>query len=426
MIKNFFKSSFSKNVLTLVSGTTIAQAIPVLISPILTRIYEPEDFGVFALYLSISGIISVIATGRYELAIILPKKDKDAINLLALTIILSFITSLIIFVVIIFFKENIANLLNNPGISNLLYFIPLSILFTGIYQGYNFWTNRQKKYKRISFGNITQGSTTGTGNLIMGYAKFGAKGLILGTVFGQAAAAIYFIISNKKTTDLSLVNKNNLKKVLNEYADFPLKSSISILFNLLANQLPVLLIGSFFGTTILGFYSLILRVLNLPLSIIGRSVSQVYFQTTNQITNPKELYQFVRKTTFRLFVLIIIPMSVILFWGDEIFGFVLGAKWVEAGNLAKIFVLFYFVRFIFSSQSTMLTTKRKLGLEARFNLFFMITQLFSLYIGYYFFDSYIYSFVFMSISGFVMFVILGVIIFRLSKLKIETSQNHNL
>jgi O-antigen/teichoic acid export membrane protein len=79
------KSEFSRNVLTLMTGTTIAQAIPIAISPILTRIYTPEDFGVFALYMSVVSIVSVVATGRYELAIMLPKKDEDAINIVTLS-----------------------------------------------------------------------------------------------------------------------------------------------------------------------------------------------------------------------------------------------------------------------------------------------------------------------------------------------------
>ena len=96
------KSEFSRNVLTLMTGTTIAQAIPIAISPILTRIYAPEDFGMFALYMSVASIISVIATGRYELAIMLPKKDEDAVNIVALSIIISFFVSFISLLIVFF------------------------------------------------------------------------------------------------------------------------------------------------------------------------------------------------------------------------------------------------------------------------------------------------------------------------------------
>ena len=82
------KSEFTRNVLTLMTGTTIAQAIPIVISPILTRIYTPEDFGLFALFIAITSVFGSIATGRYELAIMLPNKDENAINILALGLII--------------------------------------------------------------------------------------------------------------------------------------------------------------------------------------------------------------------------------------------------------------------------------------------------------------------------------------------------
>ena len=96
------KSEFARNVLTLMTGTTIAQAIPIAISPILTRIYTPEDFGIFALYMSMASILSVVATGRYELAIMLPKKDEDAINIVALSLIISFLVSFIALLIVFF------------------------------------------------------------------------------------------------------------------------------------------------------------------------------------------------------------------------------------------------------------------------------------------------------------------------------------
>ena len=128
------KSEFSSNVLTLMTGTTIAQAIPIAISPILTRIYTPEDFGMFALYMSMATIISVIATGRYELAIILPEKDEDAINIMMLSIGITFLVSLITLLIIFIFNAQITLLFGNPNISQWLYFVPLTIVLTGVYQ----------------------------------------------------------------------------------------------------------------------------------------------------------------------------------------------------------------------------------------------------------------------------------------------------
>ena len=98
-------SEFNRNVLTLMTGTTIAQAIPIAITPILTRIYTPEDFGVFAIFIAITSIFSVIVNWRYDIAIMLPKKDEEAINILALGFIISCIISLILLILVFFFKR---------------------------------------------------------------------------------------------------------------------------------------------------------------------------------------------------------------------------------------------------------------------------------------------------------------------------------
>ena len=99
------KSEFNRNILTLMTGTTIAQAIPIAISPILTRIYTPEDFGIFAIFLAITLIIGSIANGRYELAIMIPKKDEDAINIFALGFIITTFISLLLLVLVLIFQK---------------------------------------------------------------------------------------------------------------------------------------------------------------------------------------------------------------------------------------------------------------------------------------------------------------------------------
>ena len=109
-------SEFSRNVLILMTGTTVAQSIPILISPILTRLYSPEDFGLFALFLGIVSILGSIANGRYEIAIMLPKKDEDAINISVLSFLISFVFSIVLLLIVIFFSDFIVSILGNEEI----------------------------------------------------------------------------------------------------------------------------------------------------------------------------------------------------------------------------------------------------------------------------------------------------------------------
>lgn len=141
------KSEFTKNIVTLMTGTAIAQAIPIAISPILTRIYSPEDFGVFALFVAIISILGNIANAKYELAIMLPKKDEDAINIFALGFLITCIISIIMLIFVITFNHYFIDSLKNEEIGFWLYFVPIAIFFSGMYNVLNYFNNRKKIIK---------------------------------------------------------------------------------------------------------------------------------------------------------------------------------------------------------------------------------------------------------------------------------------
>jgi len=172
------KSEFVRNVVTLMTGTTIAQAIPIAVSPILSRLYSPDDFGVFALFMSAAGIISVIATGCYEYAIVLPENDEDAINIVALSIIIAFMVSAASFLVLWLCNREISALVNNPDISKWLYFIPLVVLLTGLYQSFNYWFNRKKRFRKLAVARVAQNTASAGTKMSLGFGRFGGRRIV--------------------------------------------------------------------------------------------------------------------------------------------------------------------------------------------------------------------------------------------------------
>ena len=197
-IKKTQKSTFLKSVFTLMTGTTIAQAIPIIASPILTRIYTPEDFGLLALYLSIVSIVGVGITARYELAIMLPKKNKDALNLVVLSIFVSLVISVIVFILVLVSGKSFASILGNELIYPWLYFVPFSLLLTGVYQSFNYWSNRNKKYRRLATNRVVQSTTTAGVNLGIGIIKKGPYGLILGNIISQTTSTLRLSLKSSK------------------------------------------------------------------------------------------------------------------------------------------------------------------------------------------------------------------------------------
>ena len=413
MIQRLRNNRFVKNVTLLLSGNIVGQLIPIAASVVITRLYSPNDFAVLAYFLTITGIISVIVGGRYELAIMLPKEDKKANALYLTSLIFTIAFTFFVFILCYFFGEKFALIFNARQLTSFIYLIPVSIFLVGLYQSANFYSNRLSKYKLMSGTVITRSVFTSTINVVLGWLKVFPGGLIVGTLIGQFVAAILLSFSSFKQLWRQFPTKNELIDVIIEYKDFPLKNGVSIFFNLLANQVPILLIGYLFqNNDIVGWYALVLRVLNLPLMTVGKSVSQVFYQETNQAEQINHQLMF-KKTSLALLFIILIPEFILLGFGPFLFGFLFGELWHEAGYYAQIFIVFYMVRFIFSSQSTLLISARRLKTELFFNISFFFFQISSVLLGY-IMGSYEYSFIFMSSTGFLHFLILGRILFKSS------------
>ena len=413
------KSEFGRNVLTLMTGTTIAQAIPIAISPILTRIYTPEDFGVFALYMSIASILSVVATGRYELAIMLPKKDKDAINIVVLSILISFFVSFLSFFIVWIFNTNITNLLGSPEISNWLYFIPVTVLLTGLYQSFNYWSNRKKLYKRLALSRVTQSGTTATVNLVMGFNGFNSSGLIFGGLIGQGIATTILgkFILKEDNYIFKYINQLKMIALAKKYIKFPKYEIWSGLSNRVSSQAPVILLASFFNTSVTGFYSLAYRILTLPMSLIGSSIGQVFLQESSKIRNDKIALRNLTKNTFiKLFILGLLPMSFIGVYGDYIFLFVFGQEWIVAGQYAQILSIWLFLVFLGSPLSTLFITLEKQKEFLIFNIAMLVSRITVLIVAYYIFNDALYTILLYTLVGTLFWIGLMIYILKLSNM----------
>ena len=344
------KSKFSRNVLTLMTGTTVAQIIPIVISPILTRIYTPEDFGVFALYISLVSFIAIVATARYEMAIVLPKSEKEAINLLALSVFITFCIVFIITLIIIIFGETILNTLNADALGNILYLVPLSIFLAGLAQSFNYWSNRKEYFKNISNAQISQSISIGVSQPLFKYMGINS-GLILGNILGRFVSVFVLIdkfIKNDRTL-LHHVNKEVMIEQMIKYKDFPLVNSLHAFSDILRSSGSVLLVSSFFGTAVLGFYALSLRVLQIPIGIIGSALGQVLYKKFTLLYNEnKNIYAYARGVVIKLFFIAVPLFGILFFIAPDLFSFVFGEKWRLAGEYSRLFIPYLFMNFLIS------------------------------------------------------------------------------
>ncbi len=416
IIRRKFVSKFFSDVFTLSTGTALAHLISIVVAPVLTRLYLPEDFGFLALFTGVVSILTAVSTGRYDIAIMLPDKDDDAINILALSCSLSLALSIILLLIIFLFSKEIADALGSPEFAPFLYLVPIFVFLAGVLRSLDYWFNRRGRYTSLSFCRVTQSSSGALAKIVMGCAKLGGAGLIVGSIIDQIIGSGFLGYQTvRDMKDEGRISFKRMREMAGEYRDFPQKSVAGYFLNVLSTQLPILIIAKVYGVMVVGYYSLTLRVLSFPIVFLGRAIAQVFYRKAAESRREGTVAKLVSVTSLALLGIIILPMLLIVLFGEGLFGFVFGEKWIIAGTIAAIMAPFYLIRFIFSIQSTLLMVYRRLDVEVVFNFLFLVSQIIALLGGYYFFHNYIYSFIFMSVAGGVVWLGLGFFLFKLSK-----------
>ena len=334
------------------SATALGQGIVILAAPVLTRLYTPDDFGVLGVYASILGIVSVVASLRYEQAIPLPGDDQVAINLLAVALLLVIAMSLAVGAATYFLGTEIATWANISALQPTMYLIPIGVCLVGTFQVLNYWAVRQKAFGRIARTTLMQGGGSVTTQLALGSFGAGTLGLIVGQIVGQAAGILSLakVVRDDPMRPLRAVSVPSLKRVARRYKRFPLMFTWSALLNSLGLLGPAILLANFYGAAVVGWYALVQRVLGVPTSLLGRSVTNVYFSESARLARdaPAELDQLflaVLKKLTLLGCVTIIPLGLVSPW---LFPFVFGAEWASAGRYALILSPMILLQFLSS------------------------------------------------------------------------------
>jgi O-antigen/teichoic acid export membrane protein len=373
------KGEFGRNVLTLMTGTILAQAIPIAMAPILTRIYTPNDFGLFAVYSSVLSVLAVISTGRYELAIMNPHDDEDAKYIVVLSLLIAAMLGLILAVLVFFFNGQITVLLNSPQINEWLYFIPLTVFLTGCYQSFSYWLNRKKQYKHLSQNKILQtGSMVGT-QFAEGMLGAGATGLLSGMIAGLFISVL--AIAHTFGFERKLFGSAKIKNIAYQYRQYPIVQAPTSLLNTISAQAPVFFLAKAYTYSMLGFYNLTVKVLSAPAAIISKSIGQVYFQRVSEYakTAPEMLVSEILQTAKKLAFISLVIFGPLLFFGKELFNLVFGANWADAGVYAQILTPAIAIKFIVSPVSTIFLATNKIGLGSLWQTLYFTTTIVTLY-----------------------------------------------
>lgn len=379
------KSSFAVDVLKLVSGTTVAQFLGILVSPVLTRLYSPEAFGTLTVFTSLTSIFGVIACLRYELAIMLPEDDEEAANLLGVSLFFTLLVASLIVLVVLWGQDLLIKLLNAPGLAPYLWLVPPTVFVSGISLAFNYWNSRTKHFGRLSLAVVTKSVVTNSIQLGLGFAEFAFGGTMIGArVSGDVLAAAVLGGQIRRDDGKLLWRSIRLKKMLiaiKRYRKFPLYSTWSSLLNSISWHLPTFMLSALFSSQVVGYYALGFRILQMPMNLIGNAISQVFYQRAAKAKAQGNLSQMVEGIFHRLVMIGLFPMLILSIIGRDFYVVIFGESWAEAGVYTQILAVWAFFWFISSPLGRLFTILEKQEWSLRLNVVILVTRLLSLEIG---------------------------------------------
>jgi len=390
MIKRLSKSDFFGPVLTIMSGSTLAQLIPLFSEILIVRLFSPVELGILALFLAVATLFSAVATGRYEMAIVLPRTDDKAINVLALSLFITLLISIFSGLIVWLFGEDIARLAGSEGLIPFLKWVPLFVLVSGFYQSFNQWATRKRYYKNIAASKISQSSSNAAISLGTGFAGMNALGLIWGQIAGwfMGSMPLFYRFWRRDQKLIPAVNKTQMLVQAKEYSDFPKINSAHILSDIGQQSLLNFIISRFFGDHILGFYSRMIRIVKVPAGFIGAAVGQVFYQKASEVWHQHHnIRPLLKKQMIPMLALGLPIFTLLALFGPAIFGFVLGEDWMIAGTYAQFLSPWLFLNFLISPFTSIPLI---VGRQSRFFLLSLgmnISVILAFITGYYLYDA---------------------------------------
>ncbi|MGY0217559.1 lipopolysaccharide biosynthesis protein [Endozoicomonadaceae bacterium StTr2] len=387
-LKRIIEKPIIGQVSALLSASVIGQLLLLAASPLISRLYIPEDFGIYGVFLSIVSIAVAISSFRYELSIPNIKSDKNALHILFCCFFITLFISIISFIILAITKDSILNLLNANTIDNQLWLLPISILFIGIYRALNYFSIKENLFKKIAKTKLTQNCSNIIFQLSLGFYSYGSFGLIISHTVGQSAGTLS-LLHNKKIIDFIQRKKFSLKRskhLLFRYRNFPKYDVPAALIDTLSAQLPNILLVFLFGPAVAGAYVFSERVLGIPISMLAQSIGDVLFGHCRKTIAEYKISKLTKKSILSLFLIIIIPTLIISIWGSSIFSLVFGDNWRLAGEFSSWLIIALAVQFIYSPLSLILISLNGQKYNLVTHCIMLIMKGSALLIGYYYSD----------------------------------------
>lgn len=348
-------SGFLRSVGALVSASVVGQLILLAAMPLVTRLYDPADFGLLALFAGVFGVVLVASSLRYELAIPLARADPDAFALLMLALLLNAFFAAVTAVAVLVWGGSLAQALGSPALAGVLWVLPVSLLGAGSYRAFRLWAVRRHDFNAIARTKIGQSAVNAASQIGFGLIGLGAAGLAISHFLGMTAG-LYRLA---RGVDPALWRGSRrlglrMRLLARRYSRFPRFDVAASFVDALSVQLPNLLLAVLFNPVVAGHYLLADRMLGAPFGLLSQSIGQVIYARSRKAVEEGRMARLTAKVLLGLAAAMLVPSVVVFLVSEPLFAVAFGEAWREAGLFAGWLVLGLFGQFLFSSISLVL------------------------------------------------------------------------
>lgn len=377
---------FARGATILVSGTAVGQGLVMLSSPVLTRLYTREEFGILAVYGAIVAIVTLISSLRYEVAVPLPERERGGVDLLVLSILIVICFALVSMVGVLILGDRIAVWTGTPGLAAYLWLMPIGILLGGLNKALTYWALRKKAFRVLGIVRVQKGIGMAVSQMALGYFRFGALGLILGHILGVAGGLIRLIRHTARTSWKLLTSTRpaGLWAGALRYQRFPKYSVWSDLANVAGTQLPFIILSGIYSATVAGMYMLAHRVALAPVALVAEATGKVFM--ANAVGARRE--GALPALTFGVFRFLLRaglgPLAIVSVVAPELFAIIFGTDWRGAGEYLQYIITWIGAVFVFAPLTTLYAVLERQDVEFRFQVTLLATRLGFLAIGAFF------------------------------------------
>jgi O-antigen/teichoic acid export membrane protein len=320
--------------MAIMAGTAFGQVLAVAVSPVLSRLYTPSDFGVFSVVNALAVVLGTVLAGRYELAIPLPEEDEDARALFVVGMVLTVAATAVATVAFFSWAPLLADLLDAPGAAGWLVWVPLVAATLAAFRLLNQWALRQQRYSATARRNVVSSASTVLIQVLSGWRAAGPGGLIAGLGLGQALGAASLLMGSRISLRTTWAE---MRRVARRYRRFPSLLAPSGLLNSAGLYLPLVLIASIFGTEAAGWLGFTQRILALPVTLVGQAVAQVYLGELARAHRDggDRQERLFHAASVRLALIGIAFALFLLAAAQPLFPWIFGEAWQQSGAIAQ-------------------------------------------------------------------------------------------